>query len=423
MSVFQIVAVLLSITALFSYVNFRFFRLPTTIGVMLIALLSSGLLLGAAHLGVGETARDHLRSLLEQVRFDQTLMQGLLCFLLFAGALHVNWGELAEQKATVTLLATAGVVISTFAVGTLVYALLPLTGLELSYVYCLLFGALISPTDPIAVLSVIKRVRVPKNVELRIVGESLFNDGVGIVVFLVVSRFATEHRSASVADVGRLLLLEGAGGAAFGLLAGWVAYRVLRTIDNYQVEVLWTLGLVTGGYALASALHVSGAIAIVVAGLVIGNQGRQYAMSERTREELDRFWELLDSILNAVLFALIGLELVVLTFSWDILLAGIVAAPTVLAARWLSVAPPLLALRGRCAFDRGELALLTWGALRGGVSVALALTIPAGPERDLILAMTYTVVICSIAGQGLTLQRLAERFFGAAPRAETSHRP
>jgi CPA1 family monovalent cation:H+ antiporter len=412
MTIFQIAALLLSITALFSYVNYRFFKLPTTIGVMLIALLASVGVLAATRLGFGAGIQEQVRHILERIDFDETLMQGMLSFMLFAGALHINLNDLAEQKVVVTVLATAGVIVSTFVIGSLLHVILGALGLSLSYPLCLLFGALISPTDPIAVLAILKTARVPKSVEIRIAGESLFNDGVGVVVFLVIAEIALGHSEVTAGHVATLFLVEAVGGALFGLVAGWIAFRLLRSVDNYQVEVLLTLALVSGGYALASALHLSGPIAIVVAGLFIGNHGRRFAMSERTRDHLDKFWELVDEILNAVLFVLIGFEMLALNFTGRLLMAGLAAVPTVLCARWISVALPVLAMRRRCEFKRGELTLLTWGGLRGGISVALALSMPPSHERELILAITYIVVVCSIAVQGLTVQRVVERFFG-----------
>lgn len=418
MSLFQIIALLLSIAALFSYVNLRFFKLPTTIGVMLISLLGSVVLVFGTHLGFGGGVREHVRGMLERIDFDQAVMQGMLSFLLFAGALHVDLSDLREQKAIVATLAIAGVVISTLVVGTLLYVVLGWLGLPLAYAYCLLFGALISPTDPIAVLGILRLVQVPKPIEIRIAGEALFNDGIGIVVFLVVLRSAVHDDTMTPVHIVALFAREAVGGALFGLAAGWVSFHALRTIDNYQVEVLWTLGLVTGGYALANALHLSGPIAIVVAGLVIGNPGRRYAMSAETRNTLDKFWELMDSILNAVLFVLLGLQMLALTVSGRLFLAGLATVPLVLVARWVSVGLPLLAIRRRFEFERGELTLMTWGGLRGGVAVALALSIPASPEREVIIAITYTVVVCSIAVQGLTIGRLAQRLFPrAAPAA------
>lgn len=421
MSIFQLSAVILSITALFSYINFRFIRLPTTIGVMLIALLASMSLLAAAHFGYGGELQLHAKHLLDQLDFDQTLMQGMLSFMLFAGALHLNINDLAEQKGVIAALAIFGVVISTFVVGTLVYFGLGALGLPIGYPMCLLFGALISPTDPIAVLAILKTAHVPKSVEIRIAGESLFNDGVGVVMFIALAEIAVAHQQVTASHVAKMFVIEAGGGAVFGFIAGWVAYRLLRTVDNYQVEVLLTLALVSGGYALASALHLSGPIAIVVAGLFIGNHGRSFAMSARTRDHLDKFWELIDEILNAVLFVLVGFELLALSFSRPLVLAGLLAVPVVLLARWISVAVPILGMRHRYEFKRGELSLLTWGGLRGGISIALALSIPQSPERNVVLAITYIVVVFSILVQGLTIQQVVARFFGSAEKIPSHH--
>lgn len=304
--------------------------------------------------------------------------------------------------------------ISTVVVGSLLYLAAGALGLALDYPFCLLFGALISPTDPIAVLAILKTAQVPKSTEIRIAGESLFNDGVGVVVYLALAGVAVSHHSISAGRIAGLFAVEALGGGLFGLIAGWIAYRLLRSVDNYQVEVLITLALVTGGYALSSALHLSGPIAIVVAGLFIGNHGRRFAMSERTRDHLDKFWELIDEILNAVLFVLIGFEMLALTFTRTLFLGGLAAAAIVVVARWVSVALPVCAMRRHCEFKRGEITLLTWGGLRGGISVALALALPPSREREIIVAVTYVVVVCSIVLQGLTVQRVVARFFAAA---------
>lgn len=411
MNVFQITAIIVTATALFSYVNFRFLRLPTTIGVMLMALIGSVALLAAGHFGFAHGLRENARHLLQQVDFDATLMQGMLSFLLFAGALHLDLSELSHEKVVVGVLASLGVLISTVVIGFLSYWVLNYIGITIELVYCLLFGALISPTDPIAVLAILKSAAVPKSVEIRIAGESLFNDGVGVVVFLAISEIAITHQQLSLPHVSALFLIEAVGGIAFGLAAGWVTYRLLRSVDNYQVEVLLTLALVVGGYALAEAVHVSAPIATVVAGLLIGNHGRQFAMSEKTREHLDTFWELIDEIFNSVLFVLVGLELLVITFSSGMLWAGLAAIPIVLLARWVSVIIPVVALRPQHQFRRGEITLLTWGGLRGGISIALALSLPNVPQRELLLAMTYLVVIFSIVAQGLTIGRVVRAYF------------
>lgn len=403
MTVFQIIAFLISLTAIFSYLNFRFFKLPATIGVMLIALLMSLALIGAGHFApwIHEAAVD----LTKKIDFNDALMQGMLSFLLFAGAMHIDLSELKDHKGVIATLAVAGVVISMFVFATLIHYVLGWLGLELSFVWCLLFGALISPTDPVAVIGILKEAKVPRSLEVQIAGESLFNDGIGVVAFIVMSEIAVSGEHASAAHIGLLFLEEAVGGAVFGFLIGWIAYRLLKSVNNYRVEVMLTLALVMGGYALAAAIHVSGPIAIVVAGLFIGNHGRQFAMSETTRENVDSFWELIDEILNALLFVLIGLEILVLAFTRDLLFAGLLAIPTILFARIVSVSLPVSIIRRRHDFTPGTVRIMTWGGLRGGISVALALSLPPSREREIVLAVTYVIVIFSILVQGLSLER------------------
>ncbi|MDA2933117.1 sodium:proton antiporter [Acidobacteria bacterium AH-259-D05] len=404
MSLFDILAVLITLSALFSYLNFRYFGLPTTIGLMLIALLMSLALILAGQFGLG--LEQQVRVLLSSIDFNQTLLHGMLSFLLFAGALHLNLSDLAKQKWIIGALATFGVIGSTVLVGTLTWLVFVLLEFEIPLIYCLLFGALISPTDPIAVLSILKTANIPKSLETKIAGESLFNDGVGVVVFLVLMEIVTGGQEFSVRHVVSLFFIETGGGVLFGLAIGFVAYRMLKSVDNYQVEILITLALVTGGYALANRLHISGPIAIVVAGLLIGNHGRLLAMSQVTCEHLDTFWELVDEILNAVLFVLIGLEILVLPMSVQSLLVGLAAIPLVLMARLVSVGVPVLILRPFRQFSPRVVRILTWGGLRGGISVALALSLPTGTERDLLLPVTYAVVVFSVLVQGLTIGKL-----------------
>jgi monovalent cation:H+ antiporter, CPA1 family len=403
----NIIAVLLSLAAVFSWINHRFIRLPVTIGVMLIALVMSLTLILFSFVGLDLT--EQVEIMLGSIDFDETLLQGLLSFLLFAGALHININDLAQQKWIIATLATVGLVISTTIIGFGSWWLLGLIGQEIPLIYCLVFGALISPTDPIAVLAILKQTSAPKRLETKIAGESLFNDGVGVVIFLVLLEMARGSHPVTAGHVIRLLLQEAAGGIIFGIVIGYIAYWMLKSVDNYQVEVLITLALVAGGYALALALHLSGPIAIVVAGLMIGNQGRQLAMSDTTREHLDLFWELIDEILNAVLFVLIGLEVLILTFTGRYLLAGVMLIPLVLLARFISVAAPVKLMGRFREFTPGTVRILTWGGLRGGISVALALSLPSGPQRDIILAVTYAIVVFSIIVQGLTVGPLVNR--------------
>ena len=410
MGLFEIITILIVLSALLSYVNHRFIGLPTTIGVMVIALGMSMVLVGLGHLGWD--IRPQAEAMLDEIDFSQALMHGMLGFLLFAGALHVNLDDLAQQKWVIGLLATVGVVVSTFLVGGAMWLVLGGLGFELRFVHCLLFGALISPTDPIAVQGILKTAGAPKTLETKITGESLFNDGVGIVVFMVLLEiaFGPEHESVTAGHVALLFLEEAVGGVVFGLVIGGVTYHLLKSVNAYSVEVLLTLALVMGGYALAGAIHTSGPIAVVVAGLLIGNHGRRWAMSETTREHLDTFWELVDEILNAVLFVLIGLEVLVMDFFFgNVFVAGLLAIPIVLAARFISVGGTVTILRRWREFTPGAISVMTWGGLRGGISVALALSIPGGaddPVRTVFVAITYVIVVFSIIVQGLTVGRL-----------------
>ncbi|MDX1824385.1 MAG: sodium:proton antiporter [Thiohalomonadales bacterium] len=402
MELLNTAAILISLAAFFSYLNHRFLKIPTTIGIMLISLLLSLGLLALHALGLGHIEQQAAR-MVRGVDFYETLMDGMLSFLLFAGALHINLEDLSKQRWVILLLATVGVLTSTFLIGVLSWLIFNGLGIHMPVTYCLVFGALISPTDPIAVVGVLKSVGVSKSLETKIAGESLFNDGIGVVVFLVMVSIATGSGEPGAGHVSLLLIQEAGGGAVFGLLAGGITFLLLRSIDNYQVEVLMTLALVMGGYALASALHLSGPIAMVVAGLVIGNHGRLLAMSESTREHLDSFWELVDEILNAVLFVLIGLEILLLSYRGEYLLATIAIIPAVLFARFVSVGLPITVMRRYRRFSPRVIEILTWGGLRGGISVALALSLPGGTEREVILFVTYAVVMFSILVQGLTI--------------------
>jgi CPA1 family monovalent cation:H+ antiporter len=410
MGLFEIAAVLIVLTALFSYVNYRTIGLPTTIGVMVISMLVSLGIAGMGMFGLGAVQRQSAE-ILGGIDFNKALLHGMLSFLLFAGALHIKLEDLSGQKWVVTLLATAGVMASTFLVGGLSWLLLKALGIPIPFIHCLLFGALISPTDPVAVLGILKTVGIPKSLEIKIAGESLFNDGIGVVVFLILLELSGGGVDVTVRKVFSLFLTETVGGAALGLLFGFLAYRMLKGINNYQVEVIITLALVMGGYTLADRMHASGPIAIVVAGLLIGNRGRAFAMSDLTREHLDAFWELVDGILTAVLFLLIGLEIQVIPFNRAYVIAGIAGIGVTLLARWISVGLTVGALRPFRRFSSGTVRILTWGGLRGGISVALALSLPAGPQRDVILVMTYITVVFSIIVQGLSLGKVVKRIY------------
>ncbi len=405
MRLFDIIAILISLSAVFSWLNYRVLKLPTAIGLMLSALLMSLVLQLPLFGGLEHQAE----AMLASIDFDQTLLHGMLSFLLFAGALHVNLNDLAQQRWVIGILSTVGVVGATFLIGGGVYYLFAWLSIDAPFIYCLLFGSLISPTDPIAVLGILKSAGAPKTLETKITGESLFNDGVAVVVFLVLADIATGEAEVSAASVATLFFKEAIGGLVFGLLAGSLAFFMLKRVDNYQVEVLITLALVTGGYAAAEHLHLSAPIAIVVAGLLIGNHGRRAAMSDKTREHLDTFWELVDEILNAVLFVLIGLEVLVFSLRDDYLLAGALAIPLILLVRLISVGLPIGLMRSFRSFTPGVVSILTWAGLRGGISVALALSLPSGEMRDLLLTVTYVVVVFSIVVQGLTLGPLVKR--------------
>ena len=414
----DIIGLLITLTAVFSYLNHRYIKLPTTIGVMLIALLMSLALIALGKFGLIEI--DHkIEALLRGIDFYEVLMHGMLSLLLFAGAMHIDLSELAARKWPIGILATVGTLSSTFLVGAAAWVLFDLIGIEMRMIYCLLFGALISPTDPIAVLGILKSANAPKSLEIKIAGESLFNDGVAVVVFSILLGIALGEEQLGVGGISMVFARDALGGVVFGLVIGYVAYRMLKSIDSYHVEVLITLGLVLGGYALARQLHVSGPVAMVVAGLMIGNHGRSFAMSDNTRERLDTFWEIIDEILNAVLFVLIGFEVIVLTFTGEYLLASILMLVIVLLARFVCVGIPIAIMRGRMylEFTAHSIKLLTWGGVRGGISVALALSLPAeAPERDGLLAVTYVIVLFSILVQGLTIGKLIQTCLRGQPR-------
>jgi CPA1 family monovalent cation:H+ antiporter len=397
-------AVLLVLAALFSWLNHRFIRLPVSIALLLFALATSLAVVALGRLGFD--SQRLAEEVLDKVQLDQALLNGMLSFLLFAGALQVDLGELAERKWAVGFLASLGVVVSTALVGFAMWVLFAALGQRIPLVWCLLFGALISPTDPISVLAILKSARVEKSLEMKMAGESLLNDGFAVVLFVVLLGIALGGEKATPLHVAALFAQEVIGGALFGLAIGYAAYRMLATVDQYQVEILLTLALVAGGYALATELHVSGPIAIVVAGVLIGNHGRKYAMSARSRERVDTFWELIDEILNAVLFVMVGLELLRLDYDASYAWAAALAIPAVLLARLLSVALAALVPGLRAEFPPYVIAILTWGGLRGGISVALALSLPNSKFRDALITVTYAVVVFSIVVQGLTLARV-----------------
>lgn len=402
---FSIITVL---AALFGYINYRFLKFPNTIGVMIIALIISLIMIIA---GVADpTLFAHTRELIRSVDFYTLVMKVMLSFLLFAGSIHIHIHDIRKERNAILAFSTFGVLLSTFIVGGLMYVVCGWMQLQIDFIHCLLFGALISPTDPIAVIGILKEANIPKSLETKISGESLFNDGVAVVIFISIFEIiqaGTANLDAS--DIILLFLKEAAGGILLGVVLGYGTYLLLRSIDQYKVEVMLTLALVMGGTLLASMLHVSAPLAMVMAGLVVGNKGRETGMSQVTRDYIDKFWEMVDELLNAILFLLIGMEMLVMQFTISYLVLGCIAIIIVLMARWISVSGSVLMLRNKNVFERHAIPILTWGGLRGGISVALALSVPKGDYGDLILAITYIVVLFSIIVQGLTIGRFAKR--------------
>jgi monovalent cation:H+ antiporter, CPA1 family len=401
MSLFHVISLIITLVALFGYLNHRFIKLPDIIGITAIGLVVSVIVtaVGATNPDVAKWAAVTMR----QVNFYEVVFHGLLGMLLFAGSLHVNLADLAGEKWVILVLATAGVVLSTVLVGMGLYYAAPLLGLQLPFIYCLLFGSLIAPTDPIAVLGLLRDAGVEKSLETRITGESLFNDGTGVVLFLTLLGLISGSGEPSVPHALWALAREVTGGLIFGIAAGFAGFYLLRSIDSYAIEILVTLSMATAGYSVAEALHLSAPIAVVVMGLIIGNHGKRFAMSERTRAQLFSFWELTDELLNLLLFGLIGLEVIALSIAPRDLLPALIAIPIVLLARGISVALPIGALRPVRRFSPHTIKLMTWGGLRGGISIALALTLPAFAGREFVIAATYVVVIFSILVQALTM--------------------
>ncbi len=421
MTLFQIVSLLMTMAALFGYINHRWLKLEPSVGLLAISLSSSlGIMAISAlfpHLDIG----GQTRIFLGDIDFNRALMHGMLAFLLFAGAMHVDIEYFVKRKITIGTLATIGLLISTFIVGYLSWLVFQLLGLQISFLACLVSGSLISPTDPIAVMGTLKTLQAPKDLEANIAGESLFNDGVAVVVFSgLASLLAVQQghhtlaghaaEGVNAAMLGRLFLQEAGGGIVLGLIFGYIAYRLMLSIDDYKVEVMITLALVMGGYSLAGVVGVSGPIAVVVAGILIGNRGRAFAMSHTVADYVEKVWEMIDEILNALLFLLIGIEVLVVKFSVKSLLAGLIIIAIVLIARFISVWLPISIIGLRNRFPRGVVRILTWAGLRGGISVALALSLPPSPERDLILTSTYTLVLFSILVQGMTIKKVLRKY-------------
>ena len=400
-----------TVAAAATYLNHRYLRLPPTIALMAAALAGSLVLVSLGAAGVVD--QQSVRGWVSSLDFGTVFLQGILGYLLFAGALHVNLTALRSALPSVAAFATFSVVASAFLVAAAFWLVARLIGFDLPFIYALVFGAVVAPTDPVAVLGILGSVRAPRRLSTTIAGESLFNDGVGVVLFLTVASVAASGADPDLAHAGAFLVEEAVGGALVGLVLGFGVFRLMRSIDAYRVEVLLSLALVSGGYAFATAVHVSGPIAIVVAGIIIGNQGRGAAMSETTKQYLDQFWEIVDEVLTAVLFVLVGVVVIDIELTWRSVLAGAAAVPIGLAARLVSLAAPsaVFHLIGIRTFDPRTVAALTWGGLRGGVSVALALSLPGSDERGLIVTASYVVVAFAVLVQGLTFGPLVRRLF------------
>jgi len=408
MNSIESISIIITLAALLAYINIKFLKLPSTIGLMVLALLLSLVILLTSSIAPAWTS--FARTSLTRLNFSNLLLDFMLGFLLFAGALHTDIEKLRRAKGPIFVFATIGTLISTFLVGGLLYLVLPLLYQPVNFIYCLLFGALISPTDPIAVLSILKKAGISESIETSITGESLFNDGVGVVIFLTIFSLARGGAGEiEVPEILELLTVEIGGGILLGLLTGYIAFQMLKSIDHYQTEVLITLALVMGGTALASLFHFSGPLAMVIAGLFIGNKGSLEAMSKTTNDYMHKFWEMIDEILNAILFVLIGLELVLIPVSRSYLYVGLLAIVIIVLVRFISLAIPSYAFRFNQRFRKRTLLIMTWGGLRGGISIALALSLEATMERNLLVSITYIVVLFSIIVQGLTLGRVVKK--------------
>ena len=409
MDYFLIITELVVLAAVFGYINVRYIKLPTTIGLMVITIIFTLVVFVISFYDA--TLLNAEKYIIRHVDFKTVLLDIMLSFLLFAGALHTNFEQLKVQRWPVIVFATLGTLVSTFLVGIGMYYGVQLIGLEINFIYCLLFGALISPTDPIAVLGILKQAGVPKKLESKIVGESLFNDGVGVVVFLTVYNIAVRGEGeVTPLEILELFGVEVLGGIAFGLLLGWVTYKLMKSIDDYDIEVIITLATVMAGTIIAHKIHVSAPLAMVTAGLIVGNDTvRNSAMSKITENYVDKFWELIDILLNTILFVLIGMEILVLSFETNYVIAGLIAVPIVLVCRYLSLIVPVKLFEKKLDFVPRTGLIMTWGGLRGGISIALALGLTDTMHREFFLVVTYVVVVFSIIVQGLTIGKLVKK--------------
>lgn len=407
MELYYSFSVLIVLASLFAYINYRVLKLPSTIGIMVIAIIVSVTLVASGENFLPKTT-SHLTELVHSFDFTEVLMGAMLNFLLFAGGIHINIKDLKEQFGPVVIFSTVGVIISTFAVGFGVYYLLPLAGIQMPLIYCIVFGALISPTDPVAVLSILKQANVSKSLETKVAGESLFNDGMAVVVFTVVLQLAIgTDVDLNVENIGLLLLREAGGGLLLGVLLGLSASRAMRMVDDYIISVLITLSVVMGGYLIAHEMHISAPLAMVAAGLFMGNFSESFQMKSETQDYLIKFWELIDEIMNAVLFLFIGFELLLIKDLNEYLVAGGICILIVLLARWVAIFVPTKFMAFKYRFSPQTVKVLVWGGIRGGVSIALALSIPVNEYSQIIISITYCVVVFSIIVQGLTIAKVA----------------
>lgn len=408
MNTYYAISGVFTLAILLGYINFRFIRMQSSIAITMSALGLSVFFILIAHLGFGDLEKNIVETL-NAINFHELLMNGMLSFLLFAGALNVHLDTLGGEKWEVTILALVGTIASTFIIGGLSYYLLQAVNQPINFIYCLLFGAVISPTDPIAVLAIFKKIGAPKSLDARLAGESLFNDGVAVVVFITIYSIAFEGHDANLPQVLGLFAQQAFGGIAYGAALGIIGFWLIKPIDDSQQEIFITLAIATGGYAFAQAIDISGPLAMVVAGIIIGNHSRNHHMSPKTQENLDHFWEVIDNGLNAMLFILVGLELNLIKVSMLEFATGLAAIIIVLLARTIAVGGTLTLMGLKRKYEPCSKRIMIWGGLRGGLAIALALAIPPSPERKIILPMVYAVVLFSILVQGLTVNKLVKK--------------
>lgn len=408
MELFLIFSILITLAAFFSFINIKFLKLPSGISLMLMGVLVATGVIVTGYFSVGFT--EMIREKLSLIDFSEFLLGILLSFLLFAGSMHVSIPDLKKSAKSIISFATIGTLISTVVVGYSLFYLLSAFNQPIPLIYCLLFGALISPTDPIAVMGILKKTNLSKNIETNIVGESLFNDGIGVVIFATILKIASDGaENFGIADIGILFIQEAVGGIFMGLIIGFIGYKLMKSIDHFQTEILISLAMVMGGYSLCHSIHVSGPLAMVVAGLMTGNRGKELAMSDITKDYLGKFWEVTDEILNAVLFMLIGLEIVIVSFDLSYLTIGIITALIIIIARFVSLYIPAVLFRFKKVFGTKSLFIMTWGGLRGGISIALALSLPQNPYKNILVSITFVIVIFSILIQGITVEKVIKK--------------